>query len=293
MTENVLEDYKPEQEFFVGIDSDGCVFDSMELKHKECFIPAFIREFNLQGVSRYARQASEFVNLYSRSRGCNRFLGLIEQLDWLRDRPEVEARNIKVPTLTGLINWVEQETKLGNPALESIVEATGDPDLTIALHWSREVNAAIKEMVRGVPPFPLVKECLEKFAGKSDMLVVSATPNEALGKEWDEHGMRKYVRAICGQESGNKKETLAVAKHYKENKSLMLGDAPGDYRAAVANNCLFFPINPNHEEASWAELKAEGIDRFFNGTFVGEYQNGLLAEFNKLLPTIPNWKKMT
>ena len=24
-------------EFFIGFDSDGCVFDSMEVKHKECF----------------------------------------------------------------------------------------------------------------------------------------------------------------------------------------------------------------------------------------------------------------
>jgi hypothetical protein len=31
--------FTPQHEFLVGIDSDGCVFDSMELKHKECFIP--------------------------------------------------------------------------------------------------------------------------------------------------------------------------------------------------------------------------------------------------------------
>ena len=131
----MTEDYKPEQEFFVGIDSDGCVFDSMELKHKECFIPAFINHYDLQGVSKYARETSEFVNLYSQSRGCNRFLGLVEQLDWLRRRPEVQSRGVKVPMLTGLNNWVEQETKLGNPTLAKMVEATGDPDLTDALKW--------------------------------------------------------------------------------------------------------------------------------------------------------------
>ena len=285
----MIEDYKPEQKFFVGIDSDGCVFDSMELKHKECFIPAFINHYDLQGVSKYARETSEFVNLYSQSRGCNRFLGLVEQLDWLRRRPEVQERGVKVPTLTGLINWVEQETKLGNPTLAKIVEATGDPDLTDALKWSREVNEAIEAMVRGVPPFPLVKKCLERFAEYADMLVVSATPNATLEAEWEEHGMRKFVRAICGQESGNKKETLVVAKQYEENKSLMLGDAPGDYKAAVANNCLFFPINPGNEEASWQQLDAEGIDHFLNGTFAGEYQQQLLDEFNKYLPAKPPW----
>ena len=53
-TFTVTEDYLPNYEFFVGIDSDGCVFDTMELKHKECFIPAFINHYELQGVSKYA-----------------------------------------------------------------------------------------------------------------------------------------------------------------------------------------------------------------------------------------------
>ena len=42
-----LENLKPEKEFFIGIDSDGCAFDTMEIKHKECFCPAFINHFNL------------------------------------------------------------------------------------------------------------------------------------------------------------------------------------------------------------------------------------------------------
>src|SRR4029450_3410136 len=87
----------PTHDFLVGIDSDGCVFDSMELKHKECFIPAFINHYELQGVSKYAREAAEFVNLYSKSRGANRFPALLEQLDWLSRRPEVRARRIYVP----------------------------------------------------------------------------------------------------------------------------------------------------------------------------------------------------
>ena len=34
-----LADLQPQQPFFVGIDSDGCAFDTMEIKHKECFCP--------------------------------------------------------------------------------------------------------------------------------------------------------------------------------------------------------------------------------------------------------------
>jgi len=285
----VTEDYKPKHEFLVGIDSDGCVFDTMEVKHKECFIPNFINCYNLQWISKFAREAAEFVNLYSKSRGINRFPALVEQLDWLRRRPEVQARGLKVPEPQGVINWIEQETKLGNPTLERAVEATGDPDLKKALDWSRHVNESIAAMVRGVPPFPRVKQCLERLVDVADMLVVSATPNLALQGEWEEHNLAKFVIAICGQESGTKQETLAVAGQYAEGQSLMLGDAPSDYKAAVANKCLFYPINPGNEEASWKCLHEEGIDRFLAGTFQGEYQQQLLREFNQCLPAEPPW----
>ena len=32
-----LIELQPRYEFFIGIDSDGCAFDTMEIKHKECF----------------------------------------------------------------------------------------------------------------------------------------------------------------------------------------------------------------------------------------------------------------
>lgn len=282
-------EFQAKHEFFVGIDSDGCVFDTMELKHKECFIPAFINYYELQGASKYARESAEFVNLYSKSRGVNRFPALIEQLDWLRRRPEVKARGVQVPKPAGVIRWISEESKLGNPALEKAVAATGDPDLQLALKWSQAVNEAVAAMVRGVPPFPSVRECLDRFAEKCDMIVASATPNAALRAEWEEHGIAGHVQAICGQEAGTKKEILAVAARYGSNKSLMIGDAPGDHKAAVANNCLFFPINPGHEEASWKRLLDEGIDRFYAGTFAGEYQEKLVEEFNKYLPASPPW----
>jgi phosphoglycolate phosphatase-like HAD superfamily hydrolase len=280
----------PRHDFLVGIDSDGCVFDSMELKHKECFVPHFINCYELQGVSKFAREAAEFVNLYSKSRGVNRFPGLIEQLDWLRRRPEVRARGVHVPKPAGLIQWMAKETKLGNPALEKAVAATGDPDLKLALRWSLAVNKSIAEMVRGVPPFPNVRACLDRFSEHADMVVCSQTPNAALEAEWNEHGIAPYVQAICGQEVGSKKETLAAGKgKYAPENILMIGDAPGDYNAAVANNALFFPINPGQEEASWTRLLEEGIERFLTGTFAGVYQKRLLEEFDSYLPDRPPW----
>ena len=64
----------------------------MEVKHKECFAPNVIKYFGLAGVSKYAREACDFVNLYSKSRGINRFPALIEELEWTAARPEVLAR---------------------------------------------------------------------------------------------------------------------------------------------------------------------------------------------------------
>jgi phosphoglycolate phosphatase-like HAD superfamily hydrolase len=282
-------DFSAKHDYLVGIDSDGCVFDSMELKHKECFIPNIINHWGLQGVSKYAREAAEFVNLYSKSRGTNRFPALVETLTWTNKRPEVKARGIQVEIPQSLLDWMKREKTLGNPTLEKEVRQTSDPDLKRTLDWSKAVNESIEKMVRGVPPFPYVRKSLERLSTEADVLVVSATPNEALQREWAEHDLAKYTAAICGQELGTKKELLQVSSKYPPNHTLMIGDAPGDHQAAVANRALFFPINPGAEEASWQRFYEEGIDRFLAGTFAGEYQASLLAEFERCLPTNPPW----
>jgi phosphoglycolate phosphatase-like HAD superfamily hydrolase len=276
-------------DYLVGIDSDGCAFDTMELKHKECFIPNIINHWGLQGVSKYAREAAEFVNLYSKSRGINRFPALVETLDWTNRRPEVKARGIHVDAPPSLLDWMRRETKLGNPALEQEVEKTNDPGLKRTLEWSRAVNKSIEGMVRGVPPFPLVRESLRKLQEHADVLVVSATPHEALQREWEEHDLSQFAVAICGQEIGTKKESLRAAAEYSAGHALMIGDAPGDHQAAVANHALFFPINPGAEEASWQRFFEEGIDRFLSDMFAGDYQAELLAEFERCLPSRPSW----
>jgi phosphoglycolate phosphatase-like HAD superfamily hydrolase len=282
--------FSPQHPYLVAIDSDGCVFDSMEIKHKECFIPNFINAYGLQAVSKYARETWEFVNLYSQSRGLNRFPALLESLERLQARPEVAARGVHVPFPKAVQQWVATESRLGNPALQARVAETKDPEFAQCLAWSQAVNRAIDDMVRGVPPFPFVRECLAKLKGRADLMVCSATPRAALKKEWQEHHLDGHVAEICGQEAGSKKELLTNARKYAAGKALMIGDAPGDHAAAVANQCLFFPINPGHEEASWQELFESGLDRFLAGTFAGEYQERLLNEFFKLLPREPHWR---
>lgn len=286
-------DFTKTNEYLVGIDSDGCAFDTMELKHKECFIPNIIHHWGLKGVSKYAREAAEFVNLYSKTRGVNRFPALIEVFRLLRRRPEVVARGVKIDIPQVLVDWMNKETKLGNVALADYVEKTGDPLMKKTLAWSIEVNETIDRIVgEGVPPFPMVRESLQKLQGKADVLVVSATPQAALNKEWENQGLAQYVQAICGQEVGTKKESLAFASRYPKDHTLMIGDAPGDYKAALANGALFFPINPGDEEASWKRFYDEGIEKFLSGNFAGAYQQELLDDFDSHLPTLPPWKQL-
>lgn len=293
MSQLGLNHFTKQHEFLVGIDSDGCAFDSMEIKHKECFIPAFIKYMRLQAISKYAREACEFTNLYSKTRGANRFPAYLLALDLLEQRPEVRARGVKLPKLQGVRDWVQRETKLGTKTIIPEAQKTGDPDLQQAAAWSKAVDDAVADIVHDVPPFPGVREALQTMIKQADLIVCSATPNAALQKEWQEHDIDKYVQAICGQEVGSKKESLAQCKAfgYDPHKMLMIGDAPGDQSAAKAVGVLYYPINPGHEEDSWARFNDEALGKFFAGTYAGAYEAKLIAEFEKYLPEQPPWKR--
>ena len=286
----VLRDFQPKHDFFIGIDSDGCVFDSMEIKHKECFAPMFVKHHNLQAVSKYAREVWDFVNLYSKTRGANRFPALTRALNLLRERPGVQARNVNVPIYPALDEWMERETKLGNATLAAEVEG-GNEGLAHIKVWSDGVNEQVADIVHGVPPFPLLRETLEKALGQADMMVISQTPCDALEREWAEHDISRFVEIIAGQEMGTKTEHLkfAAVDKYAAEKILMIGDAPGDHKAAKANGVLFYPILPGREEDSWERLHGEALDRFFAGTYAGEYEEKLFAEFDGCLPENPSW----
>jgi len=287
----VLRDHQPSKEFFVGIDSDGCIFDSMEIKHKECFAPMFIQHWNLQAVSKYAREVWEFVNLYSKSRGCNRFPALISAIKFLGERPETQARNVSMPDLSALEDWIARESKLGNATLDAEV-AGGNEGLAPVKTWSDAINASVKDIVHGVPPFPMVRETLEKINQTADAMCISQTPVNALEREWEEHGIRDFVSIIAGQERGTKVQHLDMAakEKYPSEKILMIGDAPGDRKAAKANGALFYPINPGSEEACWQRLHDEALDKFFSGQYAGDYEKELEVDFEACLPESPPWK---
>lgn len=287
-----LKGMRKQHDFIICFDSDGCVFDTMELKHKECFCPAFIKHMGLQAVSKYARETWDFVNLYSKMRGCNRFMGIKNTFDLLQTRPVFQDRGVRLPDCRAFENWLAHETKLGNPALEAHMAKSGETSLQRFLDWSNEVNQRVEEMVHGVGPFPGVQETLVAAHGKADIMVVSQASLEALTREWQEHGLDAYVQIIAGQEHGTKAEHIRYAtegKAYGKERVLMVGDAPGDLAAAHAIDALFYPILAGKEEESWANFVEEGLGRFFDGSFAGEYQTSLLDAFDQSLPEKPSW----
>lgn len=148
-------------------------------------------------------------------------------------------------------------------------------------------------MVEGVPPFPHVMESLKKAVEYADIVVVSATPSEALAREWKEHNIAEFTQVIAGQEMGSKKEIIECATkgNYEASNIIMIGDAPGDMKAAKANNALFFPVNPGDEAQSWKRFFNEALDKFINGEYAGKYEEELIAKFDTYLPELPPWKR--
>lgn len=293
-----LKDLKPAKDFFIGIDSDGCAFDSMGIKQRECFCPMLIGYFGLQPVAQAARECKDFADLFSKTRGANRHKTAVRIIrDLLPTHPMVKERDFEVPQFPHYFKWVDDPNSLlSNEGLEQAVKNAQSEEerkeLQQVLKWSYRVNELVTEIVRDVPPFPHVRESLEKIQAKADVIVCSATPNEALQREWEEHDIAKYVKVIAGQEMGKKAEHLdyATTGKYEKNHVLMIGDAPGDLKAARSVNALFYPINPGNEAKSWKRFHDEAFDKFMNLEYAGDYEAGLIAEFDEYLPENPSWQ---
>jgi hypothetical protein len=140
-----------------------------------------------------------------------------------------------------------------------------------------------------------VREAIQAMHPVVDEMTVSATPMEALIREWNEHGLAQYMQMIAGQEMGSKAQHVqyAATGKYAEHHILLIGDAPGDRDAAATAGCLFYPINPGHEKASWQRFTQEGLPKLLDGSFAGPYQESLVAEFESHLPDVVPWETIS
>ena len=286
-----LINFQPQFETFVGIDSDGCVFDTMEIKQKDFFHPHIVRHWGLEAIELQVRAAAEFVYLYSTYRGLNRFLGLCKTLELLREWPDA-SENAALPDAADLGIYCDSGLPLSNATIQAEAERTGSRLLAEAYAWSIALNEDIDRNMPDPPPFAGVEKALRRIHRSSDAIVISQTQAVALLKDWYRDGLARYVSVIAGPELGSKTDhfTMAAVNRYPDHAILMIGDAPVDMTTAHTIGCNFYPINPGHETESWQRFMDEGYDRFLAGGFSDEYQKQLNREFKALLPSIPPWK---
>lgn len=267
------------KEYLVCVDSDGCAMDTMNVKHKFCFGPQLFNVWDLEPWRTEVLKIWDTLNLYSRTRGINRFLGLELALSTYSDM------GILKEDISDLTKWVGESGELSNRALEQKAIETNSPVLFKALDWSNRVNESISRLPKEDKPFPGVKEGLEEMSRAADLVVVSSANREAVEAEWSRHGFTDFLKAVMTQDMGSKARCigLQLEEGYDKSHVLMVGDAPGDLKAARENDVAFYPILPGKEEFSWNRLRTEAFKRLIDGTYQGEYQKQLIEEFEDLL----------
>lgn len=274
--------FTDKKEFFVGIDSDGCAFDTMELKHKKVFIPQAIESLGFQKIGDRYREIAEVVNLYSRSRGLGRFEAIAICLDRMQSDHDLAPY---VPNTEPLREFLTSGNPLSNDALAAYIKDNDSDLMHRVLHWSKESDRKIAELVVNNPPFAGVGDTLSFAHTFANTMIVSVSPASALRQEWGAAGFLEEIDLVAGQEFGPKKAqlTAALSEGFELTKALMVGDAPGDHAAAEDRGILFFPMVPGREVESWQELKLNGLPRLRDGRFSGDYQKEILETYYSVL----------
>jgi phosphoglycolate phosphatase-like HAD superfamily hydrolase len=286
-----LRSLEPRHDYFVGIDSDGCIFDSMTIKQCEVFHPLIIQFWNLESIACECRETAEFVNLRSTWRGRNRFEALLKTFELLAARTDVIDTGVELPDIAAIRRYVESGVPLGNPSLEQAIAREQDPEWIRMLDWSIAVNSQIEAREELIPPFRGAVEALRLIATNADSMVVSQTPEAALVAEWNAHGITDAVRLIAGQELGTKAEHLELAalSKYASNRILLIGDAPGDLNAARKTGVHFYPIVPGQEAESWKRFNDSVFSDFLHGQYSGDQEEDAIRAFLAALPSLPPW----
>ena len=262
---SALDDYKRNHSFAVCVDSDGCAMDTMNIKHIRCFGPCMVAEWGLEAWRDEILTRWNEINLYSGTRGINRFKGLAMALG------EISARYTPIDGIEELQAWTDTAAELSNDAVGK--EAARHPIFGKALAWSQAVNRSIEALPREeVKPFAGVKEALAAAHERADVIVVSSANPEAVRDEWRRFGLLEHVDLLCTQEMGSKAYCISRLKEKGYGAILMCGDAPGDEAAAAQNGVLYFPILVNREAESWKQFTEEALSRFLEGSYAGAYQ---------------------
>ena len=255
-----------ESPFVVCIDSDGCAMDTMDIKHIRFFGPLAAKYFEIKNQEVYLKEWNR-VNLFSETRGINRFKGLLLSLEFAKEHSEA------IEDFTVFANWCNHTTSLSNQSLEEEITKHNDPVLVKALEWSKAVNHGIEtELVGEDKPFEGVKSALEEISKVAQIAIVSSANSEAVNSEWKRHELMPFVSEFFGQERGSKAAAIKEIKSlgFEKEKILMVGDAPGDLDAAKVNEVHFYPILFGKEKESWETLVTKILPEFIDGQYNDE-----------------------
>lgn len=243
------------QKYAFCVDSDGCAMDTMTYKHQLFFGPLAADVFEIRDRSTFLLEWDR-INLFSRTRGVNRFVGLVMALDFAG-----------ITGIENLRGWANTTTSLSNDSLEAEIRRNESPDLVKALDWSLRVNQGIKNYPGPALAFKGARESLHALKKLGHIYVVSSANKEAVENEWFEQGLMDAVEDLYCQDRGKKEDAIAdlLSKGYSADHILMVGDSPGDLSAAKLNSVVFYPILVGHEIESWERLRQEVGPQFVAG----------------------------
>ncbi len=271
-----LSEYKKKKEFLVCVDSDGCAMDTMDIKHIRCFGPCMVDEWGLGQWREEILERWNEINLYTMTRGINRYKGLSLALQ------EIHGKYTPIEDLDTLARWARESPELSNAALQRAIENQDSISLKKALAWSKAVNASINRIPEEEKvPFEGVKEALESAHEKADIAIVSSANLDAVLEEWERFGLLGYTDIVLAQDAGSKAFCIGelLKAGYEKNHVLMCGDAPGDLDAAEQNGVFYYPILVRHEKESWREFRETAVGKLLEETYGGDYQKKKTEKF--------------
>ena len=276
---NVLADFTKRREFLACIDSDGCVMDTVRVKHMDVLCPELIRTFALEAYADLVTDAWAEINLHSITRGISRFESVVLIFDRLKNH------GVEVPGSEEIAAWVSTASELSTATLKQETVRTGSLAMRKLQQWNTTCNRRIQALEPTFEPFPGVENSLRQLHAVADVAVVSAANESAIASEWSRYGLARHADVIFGQEVGSKANSIAtmLACGYESRKVVMVGDSMGDAQDAAANGVAFVPILPGREAESWRRLQEEALPKLLHGTFRPAYQAELLAALRSAL----------
>lgn len=263
------------KKYLVCIDSDGCAIDSMEIKHRRCFGPYIVDVWHLEQWKDAVLTRWNEINLYTMTRGINRFLGLEMML------AEVDEAYCRIDGLEEYRRWCRNTTTFSNAAVMTLIDQGAHPIFEKVMDWSNRVNRGVRELHEEIRPFDGVAEALVQIHECADIAIVSSANPQAVQDEWTRFGLMEMVTHVMAQDAGTKADCIRklLESGYCQDCVLMIGDAPGDKRAAQDNGVSFYPILAGKETRAWQNLIKHSFPRFINGEFSCQYQMALDDEF--------------